>query len=79
LFARNRQTALLKGRYPETALNFTSAATVKTWLKASGLQLLEVRYENYATSHPLSRLAPYLPGVLTASNIVFSAVRTPPD
>lgn len=75
LFAKNRNTALINDDFHKTALNLTSASTIKKWLRTSRLEPLVMRYEDYGTSHPLSVLAPHLPGALAASNIVFSAKR----
>jgi 2-polyprenyl-3-methyl-5-hydroxy-6-metoxy-1,4-benzoquinol methylase len=88
LLAKNRKTALISCHFHNTALNLTDRATMKRWLRASGLKLLTLRYENtgtknptfkdskYGTLHPLAVLASYMPGALAASNIVFSAERT---
>ncbi|MGZ4847554.1 MAG: class I SAM-dependent methyltransferase [Halobacteriota archaeon] len=85
LLAKNRKTALISGHFQNTALNMTNTATIKRWLRASGLNPLAVRYENtgtknptfkdskYETLHPLAGLAPYMPGAIAASNIIFSA------
>jgi 2-polyprenyl-3-methyl-5-hydroxy-6-metoxy-1,4-benzoquinol methylase len=75
-FAKNRNTALLNSNFAEITLNMTSPSMVRSWLRASGLQQITIRYENYGTLHPLSGLAPHLPGLFAASNIVFSAKKS---
>jgi hypothetical protein len=75
LLVKNNKWSDLDVCFNKTNLNLTNVSTIRKWLKASGLRLLELRYENYAKFPLLPGLEHYLPGELAASNIVFVSER----
>ena len=77
LLGKSRKFTQISGRFNKTNLNLTSKSTIKRWLRASNLHPLEVRYEDYVSSGPLSLLAPRLPRGVGTRNIVFIAETKP--
>jgi 2-polyprenyl-3-methyl-5-hydroxy-6-metoxy-1,4-benzoquinol methylase len=76
LHAKSNKWVLLNDQPNNIMLNLTNSSMLKKWLRASNLHPLEVRFETYPTSPQLAKLAPFLPGKVVASNIVFAAKRT---
>lgn len=73
LLGKTNKFSQMSARFHKTNLNLTSKSTIKRWLRASNLDALEVRYEDYVSSGPLSLLAPRLPRGAGTRNIVFVA------
>ncbi|WP_374089776.1 class I SAM-dependent methyltransferase [Methylomicrobium lacus] len=72
LFGRSKKRAQIYGPFDKTMLNLTNTSLLKSWLMASSLRPLAIRYEDYETVGPLSVLAAHLPGLVAASNIIFA-------
>jgi 2-polyprenyl-3-methyl-5-hydroxy-6-metoxy-1,4-benzoquinol methylase len=69
--AKNHKWASVGGHFADTALHLTSSRTTRKWLKASGLQLADMRFDGRTA--PSWRWGCGLPGEVVAPSIVFVA------
>jgi len=73
LLGKSKNRSQIYGHFDKTMLNLTNASLIKEWLVASSLRPLTIRYEDYKTVEPAYVLSAHLPGLVAASNIMFTA------